>query len=40
MNKFADLLFNFKVKKEEMISKSIIWAILAFGTCYAIANLL
>jgi hypothetical protein len=40
MNKIADLLFNFKVKKEEMISKSIIWGILAFGICYAIANVL
>jgi hypothetical protein len=40
MIKFFDLLFNFKVKKEEMISKSIIWGILAFGICYAIANVL
>ena len=33
MYKFFDLLFNFKVKKEEMVLKSFIWAIFIIGGC-------
>jgi len=38
MIKFVDLLFNFKVKKEEMISKSTIWGITIFGICWILAK--
>ena len=40
MNKIADLLFNFKVKKEEMISKSIIWGITIFIVCSGLAKII
>ena len=38
MYKFIDLLFNFTVKKEEMMVKCFIWAICAIGGCSLIST--
>jgi hypothetical protein len=37
MYKFLDLLFNFSVKKEEMMIKSFIWGICIIGACALIS---